>query len=83
MRASTSGGVPLGAHMPNQMSRLAPGKPCSATVGTSGKNGERLALTMPSSLALPVRMCGNAMPGSHTKSAWPESTSCSAGAAPR
>jgi hypothetical protein len=31
--------------MPNQMSRLAPLKPCSATVGTSGKNGERFSLT--------------------------------------
>ena len=63
-RASTSGGVPLGAQTPNQMSSSAPLMPCSASVGASGKNGERFVLATPSSLTLPERMWGTAMPGS-------------------
>src|SRR5450830_468697 len=46
------------------------------------EEGERRALTMPSSLTLLLRMWGKAMPGSQTKSAWPDSTSCSAGQRP-
>ena len=40
-RATTAGGVPAGARMPNQPVTSKPGMPCSATVGTSGSTLER------------------------------------------
>ena len=42
--AITSGGVPLGAKKPNHEPASKPGKPLSATVGTSGSERERFAL---------------------------------------
>ncbi|KAG1244047.1 hypothetical protein G6F65_022027 [Rhizopus arrhizus] len=36
-------GVPAGATIPYQATLSAPGRPASATVGTSGSRGERLA----------------------------------------
>ncbi|MNV94695.1 hypothetical protein D3C71_1895130 [compost metagenome] len=50
-------GVPLGAKMPNHEPASNPGKPFSATAGTSGSERERLALVTASARSLPAWMC--------------------------
>ena len=57
--------------------------PASATVGRSGKTGERLPLPSPRARILPAFTCGiDVLKVSNIKSTWPPSTSISAGALP-
>ena len=56
--AITSGGVPLGTRMPSQPLASKPGKPDSATVGTSGNAGLRVADVTARPRTLPPWMCG-------------------------
>ena len=51
-------GVFAGAKMPNQTIASKPGKPCSATVGTSGRSGERFELVTASARSLPCLTYG-------------------------
>jgi hypothetical protein len=49
--------VPLGAKKPNHEPASKPGKPRSATVGTSGMERERLTLVTAMARSLPAWMC--------------------------
>src|SRR5262245_18272712 len=51
-------GVPFGTLMPKNALASYPGT-LSATVGTSGKAGERCAVVTPSGRSLPAWMCGS------------------------
>src|SRR3990170_1997643 len=57
--ATTFPGVPRGAKNPYQTSTSYPGTPASSSVGTSGKDGERLRPLVPSGLTLPALIIGN------------------------
>src|SRR6218665_456646 len=82
-RAITSGGVPAGASRPFRAIAPEPGRPDSATVGSSGAAPERLALVTASALSLPAFTCGMAeRMVSNISCAWPPITSVSAGALP-
>jgi len=55
-----SGGVPAGARNPLKIEGSKPGMPpASATVGRSGKMGERLLLPSPRARILPAFTCGS------------------------
>lgn len=69
-----------GANTPCQDAKRKPGRPASASVGVSGKAGERSAVTASRS-SLPPLTSGAAAPSIIT-STWPEATSLSAGALP-
>src|SRR5580700_8556082 len=56
--ATISGGVPLGAPMPNHWLTSYPGT-VSLTVGTSGKSSERAVLVTASARSLPERTYGS------------------------
>ena len=55
-----AGGVPAGASMPFHAPISNPGRPDSATVGTSGKLDERLGLPIASTRRRPAVTCGSA-----------------------
>ena len=78
--ASTTAGACPGANTPCQDAKRKPGRPASASVGVSGKAGERSAVTASRS-SLPPLTSGAAAPSIIT-STWPEATSLSAGALP-
>ena len=50
-------GVPAVARTPYHASAANPGKPCSATVGTSGNAGERFGPVVAMACKRPARMC--------------------------
>ena len=56
--STTSRGVPAGTHQPCQLSATKPGTPCSAMVGTFGKNLIRLAVVTASALTCPPSTAG-------------------------
>ena len=58
-RFITAAGVPLGAKKPSHSDTSKPGKPDSATVGTSGSDGSRFAVLIASDRSLPVLACGS------------------------
>ena len=81
--AMTGAGVPLRATAPNQTPASTPLMPSSASVGTSGSWGERLAAAMARGLIfLPAISGAVVMTGSNIMSTCPAITSCSAGAEP-
>ncbi|CPJ58720.1 Uncharacterised protein [Bordetella pertussis] len=83
-RASTSAGVPAGAHQAYQIDASIAGPPASLSVGASGKAGLRALEVTASSLMLPVLTCGAEVPSpSNIRSHWPPIRSCMAGAVPR
>ena len=59
--AMMSSEVPAGAIRPFHAATSKSGKPASATVGTSGKAEERIALVTASALILPALTCGRAL----------------------
>ena len=84
IRSCTARGVPAGAAKANQASRVKPGSPASAVVGTSGRPGARRALAMASAFTRPPCTSEMAEEGVVMNiSTRPPATSCSAGAAPR
>lgn len=79
----TGFGVPAGAARPNHDCTSKPGKPDSATVGTSGSSGERCALVMAMARNRPACTCGRAEGVlSNIDCTWPPSRSVMAGALP-
>src|SRR6476619_4112275 len=60
MRAVTGCGVPTGTTTPNHGVTWASAKPCSASVGTSGKYLERPSLIAPMIRIAPVCTCASA-----------------------
>ena len=61
MRWVSGSGNPAGARKPRKLDGTAyPGR-VSPIVGMSGRARERLASTVPRTLKLPLRMCGNAV----------------------
>src|SRR5574341_1339708 len=81
--ATIGPGVPWGAHRPYQVLMLKPGRPDSATVGTSGKAEERLAVVTAMARSLPDLMNGIAE-GIESNISWicPPIRSVKAGALP-
>ncbi len=81
---STTGcGVSRGAIRPNQATISKPGKPDSATVGTLGSSGDRVALVTAMGLRLPLRTRGRDEGRLSTMALmWPAMTSLSAPATP-
>jgi hypothetical protein len=57
---SPRGGVPFGTKMPSQPVASKPGKPDSATVGTSGSAALRFGEVTARPRTLPPLMCGDA-----------------------
>ena len=51
-------GTPAGATAPNQLVYSKPGRPDSASVGWSGREGRRCREVTPMDFILPDRMCG-------------------------
>src|SRR5882672_4138279 len=84
IRATTSFGVPRGAKMPCQRLRSKSVSPAaSATVGTSGAAGERLAVDTASSFNVPALTCATAAGNPEKKkSTCPPRRSFKAGPAP-
>ncbi len=60
--SSTGAGVRAGAARPNHASKVASDSPCSASVRTSGKAGERPAPSTASARSLPAFTCGARVP---------------------
>src|SRR2546430_3745680 len=58
-RSTTAPGVPLGSIRPYQVPEKYSGMPASATVGTSGRAGERLVPPTASARSFPARTCGS------------------------
>src|SRR5262245_15944690 len=82
--AMIGAGVPAGATIPYCSTTSKPGRAASATVGTSGKAGERLALVTASARTLPSRTSPIADGSDDMYMAtWPPSRSVSAGPVPR
>jgi len=77
------GGRPRGAHTPYQLLKTKPGRPDSATVGTSGRTPMRFALVTAMDLSLPD-FSSDTEPGVEAKLTWicPAMTSVVAIAAP-
>jgi hypothetical protein len=76
-------GVPAGAIRPNQPEFSKPGKPLSATVGTSGSILDRSALVTASARSLPPVTSGVAAPMLPTTTCtWPAIRSVSAADSP-
>ena len=69
MRATTAGGVPLGASSANQVDDSSCGWPSSAVVGTSGSAGERCGAITAIARTLPLFTCP-AMPGMSWNMSW-------------
>ncbi len=55
--STTGGGVPAGAKIPNQVLMSNPGKPASASVGSSGARPLLLAVVIASALIRPALTC--------------------------
>ncbi len=78
--ATTSFGVPAGANTPYHVDISSPGKPASASVGTSGSSGERLGVITASGRSLPpliwpidddvVSNISCALPAMRSRCAW-------------
>src|SRR4029453_17843883 len=72
-----------GASTPNHDEASKPGRPASATVGTSGSAGARVADVTASGRSFPALICGSDGGRlSNISCTWPPSRSCSAGALP-
>ena len=54
---TAAGGVPAGAHMPNQSEMLKSARPCSASVARSGSTSARRLVDTPSARSLPSFSC--------------------------
>jgi len=61
MMLTMSGGVWAGTNQPCQLEDSKPASPLSATVGTSGSAGERLAPATASARSVPAATCGRAV----------------------
>ncbi len=83
-RAAASAGRPAGAASRNQFVTTAPGKPDSASVGTSGNSGTRAAELKPNARKDPCRTAAACAPTvSQMEAVSPESAACCASGAPR
>jgi hypothetical protein len=82
--ARMAAGVPTGASNPFQPSTSKPGRPDSATVGTSGSSGIRSRPVTALARNLPARIWGNTL-GGLSNISWqePEIRSATAGPLPR
>src|SRR5581483_3487434 len=81
-RAMIAFGVPAGASSPYQAVASNPGKPNSATVGTSGKDAMRRDPVVATARSLPSLTCGSTTLSPNMSCTSPRRTSAIAGAAP-
>ena len=81
--AAISCGSAAGPKMPYHEVTSKPGSPVSATVGTSGSAGERVAVVTASGRSLPALMCGSTgVMVSNDIRIWPPSRSVASGPLP-
>ena len=81
--AMIAGGVPAGASRPNHDDASNPGRPDSATVGTSGYAGARVAEVTANARSFPDLICGSDGGRlSNINCTCPAIRSCNAGALP-